>query len=675
MKTLPPLLIQQVHLRTEEQCRLFAVSQALLRRLNPGCHLLVIDNASPLDPLPWMAGEWEEHRLGPMSDDVPVIAGELKLLRFAEAIGHFNYGGTADGPGRANMRSIQVAHAGGYKRAVYFESDCLVSLPVKWWFDRMKKPVACQPVCRHGFVDWQVMPYDVQFMASFGFVEKYDWKNQTVEKNAGTFGEQQYFDILGDDVEIIPVRGERVEGTLDVKAWVEKYKAGVDFVTHGDYEIYAAFLVLNGHKDLVPMLGERPQDWNAIGVALANAGHFVSAEVAFSRAVADEPQRPDLLANHANVLRRLWRFEEAASRISKSLKIDPEGHIPMFIAGSLALDAGQPLEALKWFDAAGVTGEQAAVHERFCRSVALLSVGRWKEGFSEFESRMSSTNQSTLPLWDGSPGKVVAIHHEQGFGDTILAARFLQKIPKGLFRRVYFGVPAQLVRLFQGQDIGPCGLLSMNEDMPPVDCVLPLMSLPERLGIGDVFSAPYLVAPQKYSIRKPGGTRLAVGLVWRSKAQGVGLHFEHALHGDQKSMPFESLLPLASIPGVALYSLQTGDAMADIDRHGAATFVENLGGKILDFADMAGFMAGLDLIVSVDTAPAHLAGALGRPVIVALNAPSAWQWGVEAQSKWYPGATVRRQKTPGDWPSVVRQIADDIRAIVLPAELQEAADD
>ena len=671
MKTLPPLLIQQVHLRTEAQCRLFAVSQALLRRLNPGCHLLVIDNASPLDPLPWMAGEWDQVLLSPMSDKVPLIERDMTLLRFAEALGHFSYGGTADGPGRAIMRGIEMAIEGGYKKAVYIESDCLVSRPVKWWFDQMKKPVACQPVSRHGFVDWQVMPFDVKFMGEFCFVGKYDWKNQTVEKNAKTFGEQQYFDILGDNVEIIDCVGERVEGTLDVKGWVEKYKSGVDFVTHGDYEIYAAFLVLNGHKDLVPMLGERPQDWNGIGVALANAGHFVTAEVAFTRAVADEPNRSDLRANRANVLRRLGRFEEAASEISKSLKLEPTAHIPMFIAGNLALDAGQPMEALKWFNAA----KCEATHERFCKSVALLMTGQWREGFSEFESRMEATNQSTLPLWDGSPGKVVAIHHEQGFGDTILAARFLRDIPKGLFKRVYFGVPAQLVRLFQAQNLTPCELLSMNEDMPPVDCVLPLMSLPERLKITDVSSVPYIDAPAKYSIRKPGGTKLTVGLVWRSKAQGIGLHFEHALHGEQKSMPFEMLLSLAAIPGVALYSLQTGDAMADIDRAGGATFVENLGGKILDFADMAGFMAGLDLIVSVDTAPAHLAGAMGRPVIVAVNTPSAWQWGTGYESKWYPSATVRRQKTPGDWQSVIDQIADDIRAIVDPVELQEAADD
>ena len=136
------LIVQSVHLRTEEQARLFTVSHALIRKLNPDADLLVMDNASPVDPMQCLPGKWQHYGLEPMSDDVPFITRPRSVVRFAEAIGHFQYGGTMDGPGRAYMRALEIAMASGYDRFCYIESDCLVSLPAEWWFDRMKKPVA-----------------------------------------------------------------------------------------------------------------------------------------------------------------------------------------------------------------------------------------------------------------------------------------------------------------------------------------------------------------------------------------------------------------------------------------------------------------------------------------------------------------------------------------------------
>lgn len=635
------LIAQSVHLRTMSQARLYAISSALIRRLNPDADYLLIDNASPISPADFM----------PMGASV---------FRFPEAIGHFSYGGTRDGPGRANMTALRMAMDQGYDRFCLIDPDCLVSLPVEWWFERMTKPVACQPACRHDFLDWQIWPIkDLKWCEEFDFIGKYDWENQTGDPQ----GEVVYADILGDNVEIIPVRGERVEGTLNARQFREKYAEGCDYVTHATSEIYEAFLKMNNAEDLIPLL----EEWNSVGVGLAQAGKFDAAAVAFARAIAEEPNRGDFHANYSNVLRRLWRFEEAASEIQKALELGGDPIPTGFIAGCLALDAGQPEEAIRWFDK--FLPKDAPHALRFARSVALLQSEQWQRGFEEFESRIEGTTATTLPFWDGTPGQTVAIHHEQGYGDTILTSRWLREISNWhdnglsgpMFKRVYFGVPAPLMRLFEGQDIGPCELLSMNQNMPKVDAVLPLMSLPYRLGIKTVSGSPYLTAKHEYSFRRPPGARLTIGLVWRSKAQGTASHFEHTLHGEQKSIPLETLLPLGAIPGVALYSLQTGESGADIDRLAAHGVLENLGPKIMDFADMAGFMAGLDMVVSVDTAPAHLAGALGKPTIVLMNYVGCWQFGGKAKSALYDSVDIVRQRKPHDWKGAVDQAIELIK--------------
>jgi hypothetical protein len=121
---------------------------------------------------------------------------------------------------------------------------------------------------------------------------------------------------------------------------------------------------------------------------------------------------------------------------------------------------------------------------------------------------------------------------------------------------------------------------------------------------------------------------------------------DEALHGQQKSMPLEVLLELTSIPGIALYGLQPGTT--DIDDLEAGHLVTDLGPRIHDFADLASFINALDLVVSVDTAPAHLAGAMGKPVVVCMPHQRNWNWGTADRSPWYDSARIVRQQ-PGGW--------------------------
>ena len=233
------LVFLSVHLREEFRGRLFSVALELIRRLNPHWDILVIDNASPVDPIPYLGA--------PLSE-------RLFMYRFENALGHWSYDGPSagNGPGRANMKGIEIALADGYDRIVYQESDALCSLPYDWWFARMTKPVACQPLCRHRFPDWNVWAMQGAFMKEFDFIGKYDWAN----RKAITVGEQVYADIFGEHLQMIPVRGERWEHDLDAAKFREVYgpMGGCDLLTHVRTETFAAFLEMNGFPDLVERL-------------------------------------------------------------------------------------------------------------------------------------------------------------------------------------------------------------------------------------------------------------------------------------------------------------------------------------------------------------------------------------------------------------------------------------
>jgi ADP-heptose:LPS heptosyltransferase len=200
--------------------------------------------------------------------------------------------------------------------------------------------------------------------------------------------------------------------------------------------------------------------------------------------------------------------------------------------------------------------------------------------------------------------------------------------------------------------------------MPRIDAWTPLLSLPYLLGTdrGSIpGGVPYLhPAPEDaaaWRTRLPGATGLKVGLVWAGNP---------SFEGDRWRSPrFTAVAPLLTLPGVHMVLLQVGDGRRDLAGHVLPTTVTDLGDRIRDFADTAAIMAGLDLVITSCTAPAHLAGALGRPVWIMLPFASDWRWMEgRADSPWYPTARLFRQPTPGDWTSVVAAISAELQAVV-----------
>jgi hypothetical protein len=188
-----------------------------------------------------------------------------------------------------------------------------------------------------------------------------------------------------------------------------------------------------------------------------------------------------------------------------------------------------------------------------------------------------------------------------------------------------------------------------------VDFHLPILSLPHRLGITLETlpqSVHYLVPPASIPgppIPRPAGTRLAVGIAWAGNPKH--------LNDTNRSMPLENFFAVADIEGVELYSLQKGARAADLAALGFDAFARNLDPGIADFADLAAATMRLDLILSVDSAPVHLAGALGKPAFVLLPARPDWRWMQgRDDSPWYPTLRLFRQRAAGDWADVMARV-------------------
>jgi hypothetical protein len=268
--SLKTLIFMQAFLKNEGQCALFRTAMALAERLNPECDFLVIDNAGPMDARIALGGHWSESNDIPLPDDGDAKAlpwssnglGKRTIAHFASAIGHFHYDKhnmvqPRDGPGRAFTCAATMACLSGYDRLVTMESDLLCALPAEWAFERLDRPVGCQPRMPYGYLDWQVVWIaDLKwFVQEFDFPAKYDWPSRKPDWLGDDCGEVIFERILGDYAQPLPVRGGRGDAIKLVRGTLrERFPEGCDFITHVEREDFALFLVMNGQEDLMPPL-------------------------------------------------------------------------------------------------------------------------------------------------------------------------------------------------------------------------------------------------------------------------------------------------------------------------------------------------------------------------------------------------------------------------------------
>ncbi len=399
-----------------------------------------------------------------------------------------------------------------------------------------------------------------------------------------------------------------------------------------------------------------------LGVALKHVGrldeaktHLQQAIAMYERALAMEPNSAEVRSNLGATLKHVGRLDEAKTHLQQAIALKPD-----FASAYNSLDVVLQ-EQLKLQEAMGyyrhaIALNPDAVKSRFRLGMCLLLLQDFQQKFVEYEWRWRMEPQTPekrlgKPLWDGSPlaGKTILLHTEQGHGDAIQFVRYAPLVAQRGAGKVILETYPALRRLFTTVSLVQ-EVVVKGESLPAFDVQVPLMSLPRILGTTiETIPAriPYLYAEEKDAVkcillRREGEVK--VGIVWAVNAKSPT--------ASKRSCPVSLFLELSQIPGISLYSLQKEHT--DI-LDGAP--IQDLKEHLHDFADTAAVISQLDLVISVDTSVAHLAGALGKPVWVLLPFSPDWRWFLDrSDSPWYPTMRLFRQTKLGDWPSVFAQV-------------------
>lgn len=409
----------------------------------------------------------------------------------------------------------------------------------------------------------------------------------------------------------------------------------------------------------------------------AAQGRSAEAIEAYAQALALTPDDADLLTRLALLQRGEGDLDEAIANFERALARAPDLPVARLNL-ALALD-----EAGDWARALALIDQvpdllRASADARWMASVPVLRAGDLARGFAWYEARFYTGKRNALrrhagvPRWTGAvaPGKRLLLWHEQGLGDLLQFIRFAPlAAARGLEVRVE--APAPLRALLAGAPgLSPTGVERADSGF---DFQLSAMSLPHLLGITleQVGAAvPYLAAPgdrrEKWRAllpdRKAATAGLRIGLVWRSTIFRDDIAVAQSKLS--KSLPLALLQPFARLPGVELVSLQVGHGAEEVRLVGNSMRINDLGAHLDDFADTAALIERLDLVVSIDTSVAHLAGALGKPVFVLLNHSPCWRWlAGRDDSPWYPSARLFRQARRNDWRVPVEQAAAAARLL------------
>ncbi|MGC2856225.1 tetratricopeptide repeat protein [Novispirillum sp. DQ9] len=409
---------------------------------------------------------------------------------------------------------------------------------------------------------------------------------------------------------------------------------------------------------LEDMLRANPRDggaWSMLGLVLRRSGKPEEALVCHRRGLESDPGNSGIWSNLGNALTDLGRFDEALEAHAQALRIDPAAPALLFNAIVGKRKAGLALEALMLVDRALALDPDSPTL-RWERALTLLDIGDYEQGFRDYEARRHLPNYRTRPVpgvpWDGSPlnGRRIFLSTEQGFGDTLMAARYVPLV-KARGGRVLFECHPELRRVLSGLEADE--FIPAGGPLPPYDVHASQMSLPWLCGTtADTVPAPVRLhvpaeardkAARLMGPREPGILR--VGIIWSGRVTFVENH--------KRATTLTRFLRFGEVPGVRLYSLQKGPPEDQLDHLASRSLVTPLGPHIEDFADTAALLEHLDLVIMTDSSTAHLAGALGTPIWNLLQYQPYWVYGGAGEhTRWYPGMRLFRQGRDQDWDPV-----------------------
>jgi len=396
------------------------------------------------------------------------------------------------------------------------------------------------------------------------------------------------------------------------------------------------------------------------GLALHALGRFDEAMASFDRALALWPDYPIAHYNRGSTLHALKRYEEAVASYDRAIAVKPD-------YAAAHSNRGASLYEMTRFDDALASYDRALVAEpdfpdaHWNEASLRLLTGDFKRGFAEYEWRWTyerlapAKREYPQPQWRGEDiaGRTVLLYSEQGFGDTIQFSRYATLVAaRGA--RVILEVEGPMQRLMQSLP-GPAEVLIKGSPLPDFDLHCPLMSLPLAFGteLATVpAQTPYLSAPAEavaaWQAKLPQDGRRKIGLCWSGNAA-------HQRDRD-RSIAFDALAPLLDAEA-AFVVVQKDIRSDDVAALNARSDILQVGDTLGDFADTAALIETLDLVITVDTSIAHLAGALGKPVWILLPRIPDWRWLLDRDdSPWYPTVRLFRQDGSAAWPSTIARV-------------------
>lgn len=389
---------------------------------------------------------------------------------------------------------------------------------------------------------------------------------------------------------------------------------------------------------------------NNLGVTHQALGNLSEAEDFLRRACAIESSLPAAERNLGNILRQTERFDEALIYYRRALEKSPIDFTNYANLGLLLLNLNRPLDAITVYEKAlSLKPDHFSIRKSL--GIAHLMSGNFREGFLNYEARLAEKSfSSKLPKWSpGCNASSVLVIAEQGFGDTLQFCRYLrQLVEMGL--KVTFVCQSPLVRLMKSIDPAIV-VISETEQTPIADSHIPLLSLPHALDntLETIPKhCPYLKVNETLtSTQNQISNKFSknVGLVW----SGNPLRQDDRM----RSCPPELIKRILNVAGFDFYSLQK-EGVPDCLKE-----LTDLGSNVKDFAETAAVIEPFDIIITVDTAMAHLAGSLAKPVWVMLSYSADWRYLIDREdSPWYPQMRLFRQKKPGAWVDLVTEVAE-----------------
>jgi Flp pilus assembly protein TadD len=412
----------------------------------------------------------------------------------------------------------------------------------------------------------------------------------------------------------------------------------------------------------------RHEALHLLGVLRLQAGQVDEAQKLVEKAIGCKPDAAEYHNSLGNIFVRRGLLPDAITAFSRAKDIRPNYTTALSNLGATFKKTGQYDPAIDAFRRAiAASPDFAQAHWNY--GLLLLQQGDFEHGWREYEYRIElpelglGTRRFAEPRWDGQKldGKAILLHAEQGFGDAIQFSRYIPRVAE-MGGRIILEVPAGLHRLFRDSFELVDTLISREEQHPAFDVHCPLMSLSLafKTNLATIpRDVPYIVAAQErlsaWKQRLISGTRLKIGLAWAGNPKH--------LNDRNRSMPLSVLATVGDGFDVDFYSLQKGDASGEI--LSSKTKLVDWTRDLNDFAETAALIRNLDLVITIDSVVAHLAGALAVPVWLLLPTRSDWRWLLgRNDSPWYPTMRLFRQKQPGVWDDPIHEIRESLATMI-----------